>query len=66
LQQWIDGFKAGDTIWACPLGQHFFHFLHAPLVAEQLLQFWQQIDRLDSLDRAIKITAIQTKPAYAG
>jgi hypothetical protein len=45
------------------MGQHFFHFLHAPLVAEQLLAFWQQID---SLDRAIKIASTRTKPAYAG
>jgi pimeloyl-ACP methyl ester carboxylesterase len=66
LQQWIDGFKAGDTIWACPLGQHFFHFLHAPLVAEQLLAFWQQIDRLEYKPLAIEIAATQTKPAYAG
>jgi pimeloyl-ACP methyl ester carboxylesterase len=66
LRRWIDGFKTGDTIWSCPIGQHFFHFLHAPLVAEQLLAFWHQIDRLDSSDRAIKITATPTEPAYAG
>jgi pimeloyl-ACP methyl ester carboxylesterase len=66
LQQWIDGFKAGDRIWACPLGQHFFHFLHAPLVAEELLQFWQQIDHRDHKTPSIEITALQTKPTYAG
>jgi pimeloyl-ACP methyl ester carboxylesterase len=66
LRKWIDLFKAGDTIWSCPMGQHFFHFLHAPLVAEQLLEFWQQIDRLESKTLAIESTATQTKPAYAG
>jgi pimeloyl-ACP methyl ester carboxylesterase len=64
LRGWIDGFKTGDTVWFCPMGQHFFHFLHAPLVAEQLLQFWQQIDRLESETLAIDVTAT-TKHTYA-
>ena len=43
LQAWKPWLKESDRLWLCAEGQHFFHFSQAPLVAEQLLNFWSSL-----------------------
>ena len=39
---WEDWMKAGDRLWQCPGGHHFFHFEHAAIVAKRIADYWQQ------------------------
>lgn len=39
--QWSHFLKAGDRLWRCPSGRHFFHFFHPEQVGNKLFQFWQ-------------------------
>ncbi|NEO27883.1 MAG: alpha/beta hydrolase [Kamptonema sp. SIO4C4] len=41
VQQWQPYLKAGDRIWICPAGSHFFHFYQTQAVARQVSQFWR-------------------------
>ncbi|MES1023029.1 alpha/beta hydrolase [Gloeocapsa sp. BRSZ] len=41
LQGWKDYLKAGDRLWLCPQGKHFFHYFQHQLVGEQITNFWQ-------------------------
>jgi pimeloyl-ACP methyl ester carboxylesterase len=43
IQGWKPWLKAGDQLWQCPQGRHFFHASHPYLVAQQLLEFWRVI-----------------------
>lgn len=38
---WAGCLKAGDRLWQCPQGRHFFHFHQAALVAEAIAYHWQ-------------------------
>lgn len=40
---WQAWFKAGDQLWECPSGKHFFQFHHAVPTAKQMSQFWSRI-----------------------
>ncbi len=53
LQGWRDWLKAGDRLWECPEGSHFFHYFHPQLVGEQILGFWQSVGKRSQ----IKISA---------
>jgi pimeloyl-ACP methyl ester carboxylesterase len=44
MQRWIEFFKTGDVFWQCPDGDHFFHQSSPELVANRLLQFWEQVE----------------------
>ncbi len=43
LQGWRSHLKAGDCLWSCLEGKHFFHFFHPTLVGEQILNFWESV-----------------------
>lgn len=42
LQGWRPFLKQSDRLWSCLEGGHFFHFFQAPLLAEQVLDFWHK------------------------
>ncbi len=44
--QWQPWFKAGDRVWSCPKGNHFFHFNEPRQVETVILKHWQQVDQL--------------------
>ncbi|WP_414586853.1 alpha/beta fold hydrolase [Scytonema sp. PCC 10023] len=50
LHGWQPYLKEGDRLCECPEGRHFFHFFQPQLVAEQILNFWQSLHPLDSVD----------------
>lgn len=41
FQGWKEYFKAGDRLWLCPQGKHFFHYSQFQLVGEQIINFWK-------------------------
>jgi len=43
LQAWGPWLKAGDRLWECPEGRHFFHYFQPQLVAKQILNFWRSL-----------------------
>jgi pimeloyl-ACP methyl ester carboxylesterase len=43
LQKWQPWLKTSDRLLTCSEGRHFFHFFQAPLVAEQILSFWNDL-----------------------
>lgn len=43
LQKWQPWLKAGDCLFVCAEGRHFFHFFQAPLIGEQILNFWHNL-----------------------
>jgi pimeloyl-ACP methyl ester carboxylesterase len=43
LQGWRDWLGAGDRIWKCPQGRHFFHYFHPQMVTRQILNFWASL-----------------------
>lgn len=43
LQGWQPWLKAGDCLFACAEGRHFFHFFQAPQVGEQIFNFWNAL-----------------------
>ncbi|MGD1866485.1 MAG: alpha/beta fold hydrolase [Phormidesmis sp.] len=40
---WTRWLKAGDRMWHCPDGRHFFHFYHYKTVAKTILDHWARI-----------------------
>ncbi|MEL6231990.1 MAG: alpha/beta hydrolase, partial [Cyanobacteria bacterium J06627_3] len=46
-KRWQPLLKPSDRIWTCPQGHHFFHFDQPRLVETAILNYWQQIDRLE-------------------
>jgi len=42
---WERWLKAGDRIWQCPEGRHFFQFHHYQQVAKVITQYWAQLQR---------------------
>ncbi|MBE9170492.1 alpha/beta hydrolase [Pleurocapsales cyanobacterium LEGE 06147] len=44
LQGWQNYFKAGDSLWECPQGYHFFHYFYPQKVGKQILKFWDSLD----------------------
>ena len=42
LYKWKEWLKAGDIIWKCPQGSHFFHSFYPDLVSEEIFKFWQK------------------------
>jgi pimeloyl-ACP methyl ester carboxylesterase len=44
LRKWLSWFKAGDRLWECPGGRHFFHRFYPHLVESELLDFWDTVD----------------------
>ena len=49
LQRWPRWFKAGDRLWECPKGRHFFHRFYPHLLEAELLDFWQSLSDSDRL-----------------
>ncbi|NEP40096.1 MAG: alpha/beta hydrolase [Okeania sp. SIO2H7] len=45
LQGWQFYLKKSDRIWQCPQGRHFFHCFYPQLVGEQIMDFWQELER---------------------
>ncbi len=43
LQAWGPWLQAGDRLWECPEGRHFFHYFQPQLVAKQILNFWRSL-----------------------
>lgn len=48
-ERWQPLLKPSDRIWTCPQGHHFFHFDQPRLVETAILNYWQQIDRLEKI-----------------
>ncbi|MDA0672922.1 MAG: alpha/beta hydrolase [Cyanobacteria bacterium] len=44
LQGWQPWLKAGDRLWLCPNGRHFFYGTHAPITAAAITDFWGQVE----------------------
>ena len=40
LQEWQTWMQAGDRIWQCPNGRHFFHHRYADLVRNRIVDFY--------------------------
>lgn len=43
LQGWQQWLKAGDRLWQCPDGHHFFHYFYPQLVGEQIVNFYASL-----------------------
>ncbi|MEM9090930.1 MAG: alpha/beta hydrolase [Cyanobacteria bacterium P01_F01_bin.53] len=41
--QWETWLKPEDRLWLCPGGNHFFHFNHYTVVANRIMDYWQQV-----------------------
>ena len=52
IRRWHPWLKAQDRVWICPEGYHFFHATASGPVADQVLLFWQQVDRERVGDRS--------------
>lgn len=44
LQGWYSWMKSGDRLWLCPNGRHFFYASHAKATAQEVLNFWHDVD----------------------
>ncbi len=42
IQSWHPWLKAGDRLWLCPDGRHFFHATHAQQTAQAIHHFWAE------------------------
>ncbi|MBT9317844.1 alpha/beta fold hydrolase [Leptothoe spongobia] len=40
--------KPDDQVWTCPEGHHFFQFDRPRLVESKLLNYWQQVEQLET------------------
>lgn len=49
VQGWQTWLKAGDRLWLCPDGGHFFHNTHAQRSADEIGTFWETIRARRSL-----------------
>lgn len=47
--QWQPWLKAGDRLWSCPQGRHFFHYDHPHRTSQIILEFWQQVSSMPQL-----------------
>lgn len=45
LRGWTRWLKEGDRLWECPHGRHFFQRFYPQLLENELLQFWDAIER---------------------
>lgn len=45
---WQPWLKAGDRLWSCPQGRHFFHYDHPSRTSQIILEFWQQVTSMPS------------------
>jgi pimeloyl-ACP methyl ester carboxylesterase len=43
IQAWEPYIKAGDCLWQCDGGRHFFHFFYPEQVGDRLLSFWSSV-----------------------
>jgi pimeloyl-ACP methyl ester carboxylesterase len=43
IQAWEPYLKAGDRLWQCERGQHFFHFFYPQIVSQQIAEFWSSV-----------------------
>ncbi|MEL7353597.1 MAG: alpha/beta hydrolase [Cyanobacteria bacterium P01_A01_bin.116] len=41
--QWQPWLKPQDRLWLCPGGNHFFHFQQPTVVANRIMDYWQQL-----------------------
>lgn len=41
--EWQAWLKPSDRLWQCPAGNHFFHFKHSAVVANRIIDYWQQV-----------------------
>ncbi len=46
LNAWKPWLKSGDVLWECSQGRHFFHHLNSELVSEEIIKFWQSLDKV--------------------
>jgi len=44
LQRWSSHMKSGDRLWLCPDGRHFFYATHAQATAEEVVDFWHEVN----------------------
>lgn len=44
VRGWQPWLKAGDRIWLCPNGGHFFHNTYAQMSADEITTFWETIN----------------------
>lgn len=49
-QEWLPLLKANDVLWECPEGRYFFHYFYPELVSEQVLPFWERVNK-EAADR---------------
>lgn len=43
FQAWQEWLKAGDRLWSCPQGGHFFHYDYPERVGQQIWAFWSSL-----------------------
>lgn len=55
LQGWSDYLKDEDILWTSPLGHHFFHYFYPERTGRQIIKFWQNVDRRQSVSSQGKI-----------
>lgn len=46
LEKWRNHLKPGDQMWFCPEGRHFFHYSFPSLVNLKIMDFWQELRKL--------------------
>ncbi|MEA5464575.1 alpha/beta fold hydrolase [Leptothoe sp. PORK10 BA2] len=58
-ERWQPLLKSGDRVWTCPNSHHFFHFDYPRLVEAKLLNYWQQVEQLETTpDQTTAIPAV--------
>ncbi|MGF1495013.1 MAG: alpha/beta fold hydrolase [Microcoleaceae cyanobacterium] len=50
IKRWKQWLKPSDRLWLCPGGRHFFHYIYAELVAEQIIGFWDRLEARKKLE----------------
>ncbi len=55
--EWDRWLKAGDRVWHCPEGRHFFQFHHYKRVAKVITQYWARLSERSHLsDETAELT----------
>lgn len=54
-ERWQPHLKAGDQLWQCTEGRHFFHFDQPKSTAQAIRQYWQQLS--DTVSATASVTS---------
>jgi pimeloyl-ACP methyl ester carboxylesterase len=49
LRGWKTYLKEDDILWECPQGHHFFQYFYPEKVSRQIIKFWHNLEKEDSM-----------------